>query len=80
MPEAINPPSGCRFHTRCPEARTVCRDVHPTDQDVSDPGDALHRVACVKYESVGYEDAQRLETEATDAFDGSLVEATGDDA
>ena len=29
MPEAINPPSGCRFHTRCPDAREVCREVHP---------------------------------------------------
>ncbi len=33
MPEAINPPSGCRFHTRCPEAREACRRLHPAWTD-----------------------------------------------
>ncbi|SFR51226.1 ABC transporter ATP-binding protein [Halogeometricum limi] len=78
MPEAINPPSGCRFHTRCPEARTVCKEVHPTYQDVSDPDESSHFVSCVKYEDVGYDDAESLDTEATDAFSGGLVEARGD--
>ncbi|MFC6824097.1 ABC transporter ATP-binding protein [Halopelagius fulvigenes] len=79
MPEAINPPSGCRFHTRCPDARTVCPEVRPEYQDVSDPGEARHMVSCVKYENVGYDDAEPLETEATSAFGGGLVEARGDD-
>ena len=78
MPEAINPPSGCRFHTRCPEARTICKEVRPAYQDVSDPGDSSHMVSCVKYENVGYDDAEPLETEATGAFSGGLVEARGD--
>jgi peptide/nickel transport system ATP-binding protein len=78
MPEAITPPSGCRFHTRCPEARTACTEVHPTYRDVSDPGDATHNVSCLKYESVGYDDAEPLETEATSAFGGGLVEARGE--
>jgi peptide/nickel transport system ATP-binding protein len=30
IPDATNPPSGCRFHTRCPEAREVCRQRSPT--------------------------------------------------
>jgi peptide/nickel transport system ATP-binding protein len=29
IPDAVNPPSGCRFHTRCPEAREVCTREHP---------------------------------------------------
>jgi oligopeptide/dipeptide ABC transporter ATP-binding protein len=42
VPSPINPPSGCRFHPRCPLAREVCRRAEPPLRPVA-PG---HQVAC----------------------------------
>jgi oligopeptide/dipeptide ABC transporter ATP-binding protein len=42
MPSPLNPPSGCPFHPRCPEAVEVCRQVVPALQEYA-PGDS---VAC----------------------------------
>ncbi len=44
LPSATSPPSGCRFHTRCPHASDVCREVEPTTRRVG--GAADHYVAC----------------------------------
>ena len=42
IPSPINPPSGCRFHTRCPYAFERCRAEEPPMLEVR-PG---HHVAC----------------------------------
>ena len=42
IPSPMNPPSGCRFHTRCPVAVARCREEAPVLREVA-PGQA---VAC----------------------------------
>ena len=42
VPSPINPPSGCRFHTRCPKAMDICKTQDP---EFVDTGDG-HFVAC----------------------------------
>ena len=42
LPSPINPPSGCRFRTRCPRAEAVCVDVEPQLESYGD----RHQAAC----------------------------------
>jgi oligopeptide transport system ATP-binding protein len=42
VPSAINPPSGCKFHPRCPYAEQVCTDKVPELREIA-PG---HFVSC----------------------------------
>jgi peptide/nickel transport system ATP-binding protein len=34
IPSLVNPPSGCRFHPRCPHAMPVCRERFPNRTDL----------------------------------------------
>jgi oligopeptide/dipeptide ABC transporter ATP-binding protein len=42
IPSPINPPMGCRFHTRCPLARDICSQEEPDFREVQ----INHWVAC----------------------------------
>jgi peptide/nickel transport system ATP-binding protein len=44
LPSPANPPQGCHFHPRCPEAMDECRRQYPTQSAVS----ATRTVACFR--------------------------------
>ncbi len=44
VPSPINPPRGCRFHTRCPYAIDACRDVEPQLVQIK----PNHFAACIR--------------------------------
>lgn len=45
IPSPIHPPTGCRFHTRCPYAKDICSQQMP---ELKDAGSG-HKVACHLY-------------------------------
>ena len=46
VPSPIHPPSGCRFHPRCPKRMAICSKEQPELKDLGDG----HQVSCFLYE------------------------------
>jgi len=42
VPNLVSPPSGCRFHPRCPHAGAVCKEAFPEMTEIG----PTHQVAC----------------------------------
>lgn len=71
VPDPSNPPQGCRFHTRCPEAREVCRTQKPAQFDASED----HEASCYRVvDDHEYWDSEPIEEDETP---GGATSSTG---
>lgn len=48
LPNPANPPTGCRFHTRCPYVTDECRQIEPINQLL----DGGRQVACHRWQEI----------------------------
>lgn len=48
IPSPANPPSGCKFHTRCKNCMNICKEVAPEQKEI----EKGHFVACHLYDDV----------------------------
>lgn len=51
VPSPIHPPSGCRFHPRCPFVSEKCRKITPTLRNINEL-ETNHQVACHYFDKV----------------------------
>ena len=56
IPSYLNPPTGCRFHTRCPHVMDICRREKPPFYKVA----ADHQAACFLYEPAQVTSKQQM--------------------
>jgi oligopeptide transport system ATP-binding protein len=73
VPSPINPPTGCRFHTRCPYAVAACSEVEPALAEIQ----PQHYAACIRI-SPDEPDIDRIPPGATPGIaTGSRMTASG---
>ena len=56
IPSPANPPSGCKFHTRCSECMEICKTVDPKACDMGNG----HIVKCHLYDKEKYPETKDL--------------------
>ena len=61
IPSPMNPPSGCRFHTRCPYVERLCIETAPPLEEVA-PG---HQAACHFWERIHRNEAVPVAADAS---------------
>ena len=64
VPNPINPPSGCRFHPRCPRAQEICSEIDPPLVEVG----SMHQAACLFPLEAWPLTASEMETVSSDAL------------
>jgi oligopeptide/dipeptide ABC transporter ATP-binding protein len=81
-PDPVAPPSGCRFHTRCPRATEVCRAVEPplTEYAGGHLAACHHPLNVTPAEVTGARRSPLSPATAGDARPGSSAGPTTDDA
>ncbi|MHA2104142.1 MAG: ABC transporter ATP-binding protein [Candidatus Hodarchaeales archaeon] len=57
VPDAINPPSGCRFHPRCPHVKEICMKESPKLQKLS----SNHSVSCHLQEELFFDGKLKID-------------------
>src|SRR5262245_4712558 len=67
-PSLLRPPSGCRFHPRCPYVMNICRETEPGLEPTR--RDAAHLQRC-------HLDEETKEREAAKLLDATMAEAAG---
>ena len=55
VPSPMNPPSGCRFHTRCPFVTDICREQDP---ELRASEGVAHLVACHHFQDLPRQEAE----------------------
>ncbi|WP_342754570.1 oligopeptide/dipeptide ABC transporter ATP-binding protein [Pantoea sp. MBD-2R] len=64
LPNPASPPSGCRFHTRCPHVRDECRQFEPVQQIIA----GGRRIACHRWQEINRDRSVIIVTPPSAAF------------
>ena len=72
IPSPINPPSGCRFHTRCPIAEPICSAERPALVDYG----SGHLAACHFPGKLQGSEIQRVAVQSREAIRAAILDTT----